>query len=118
CWPRGHLSRNSQPPFPFSPVMAEPQIETALNESRILVLGTEVLVGAEFTAVFQSSFAKLPALSQGLVVGALALLLLALALVMSPTAFHQLAEHGRPTPALNRYVTRIISLALFPFALS
>ncbi len=31
------------------------KVKTALDESRMLVLGTQVLMGAEFTAVFQSS---------------------------------------------------------------
>jgi hypothetical protein len=93
------------------------RIKTALDESRILVLGTQVLMGSEFTAVFQSSFSKLPTLSQYLVIGALVLLLVALTFFMSPAPYHQLAEHGEPTERFCRYVTRMIGLALFPFAL-
>src|SRR3954465_15598359 len=93
------------------------KIKTALDESRILVLGTQVLVGAQFTAGFQSSFPKTPSLSQYLGLGALSVLLIALVCFISPAPYHQLAERGQPTERFNRFVTRVIGLALFPFAL-
>jgi len=36
------------------------KLENALNESRILILGAQVLVGFGFRSVFQEGFPKLP----------------------------------------------------------
>lgn len=93
-------------------------VEKALNESRILVLGTQVFVGAQFFAVFAGSFGKLPRLSQYLAVGTLVPLLLALALFMAPAPYHQLVERGASTQRFQRFITRVISLALGPFAVA
>lgn len=94
------------------------KIEDALNEGRILVLGMQVLIGAQYNSAFASGFQKLPDLSQGLMVGALAPLLLAMTLMMAPAPYHQLVEKGQNTRPFLEFVNRMLALAPFPFAVA
>jgi hypothetical protein len=94
------------------------KIQNALDESRMLILGAEILVGFEFTAAFQEGFKHLSIPSQNLNLVALVLMLLTLALLISPAAFHQLTEKGQDSVALHRFTTHIMEMALLPFALA
>jgi Family of unknown function (DUF6328) len=94
------------------------KIQNALDESRMLILGAEILVGFEFTAVFQEGFKHLSIPALNLNLGALVLMLLTLALLISPAAFHQLTEKGQDSVALHRFTTHIMEMALLPFALA
>jgi hypothetical protein len=94
------------------------QIKIALDEARILVLGAQVLVGLEFRTIFEKRFPELARGDQFLKLAGLWLLLLALAVVMSPAARHRLVERGRATVDFHRFVTRACCAALLPFALA
>ena len=92
------------------------KIQNALDESRMLILGAEILVGFEFTAVFQEGFKHLSIASQNLNLGALVLMLITVALLISPAAFHQLTERGQDSVALHQFTTHVMEMALLPFA--
>ncbi len=92
------------------------KIQNALDESRMLILGAEILVGFEFTAVFQEGFKHLSIASQNLNLGALVLMLITVALLISPAAFHQLTERGEDSLALHQFTTHVMEMALLPFA--
>ncbi len=94
------------------------RLQMALDESRMLVLGMQVLVGFGYNAVFTEGFAKLPETSQYIRLFSLELMLVALAFAMSPAPFHQLVGRGNNSPASLRHVTRAVGLALLPFAAS
>ena len=94
------------------------KVENALNEARMLVLGAQVLVGFQFRSVFEPGFDKLPLPSQLLKVVGLGLMLVAVALIISPAAYHRLVEQGEDTPEIHRYTTRLMTWALLPFALA
>ncbi|HEX7313652.1 MAG TPA: DUF6328 family protein [Pyrinomonadaceae bacterium] len=93
------------------------KVENALNEARMLVLGAQVLVGFQFRSVFEPGFDQLPLPSQLLKMLALGLLLVAVALIISPAAYHRLVEQGEDTHAIHRYTSRLMSFALLPFSL-
>lgn len=92
------------------------KIKISLDESRMLVLGMQVLIGFGYNAVFTTGFARLPETSQYIKLFSLGLLLVALAFSMSPAPFHQLVGRGNNSPASLRHVTRAAGLALLPFA--
>ncbi|HEX8557779.1 MAG TPA: DUF6328 family protein, partial [Pyrinomonadaceae bacterium] len=91
------------------------KVENALNEARMLVLGTQVLVGFQFRAVFEKGFDSLPLTSQALNLCGLGLLLLALGLIISPAAYHRLVERGEDTDEIHRYTSKLMAWALLPF---
>jgi DMSO reductase anchor subunit len=92
------------------------KITNALDESRILILGTQVLVGFQYRSTFESGFEKLPLSSQYLRMGTLGLMLITLALLLSPGAYHRIVEKGEDTENLHRFTTSIMDWALLPFA--
>ncbi|PYS50256.1 MAG: hypothetical protein DMF68_07795 [Acidobacteria bacterium] len=94
------------------------KIQLALDESRMLVLGSQVLLGFQYRSVFEPGFQKLPVLSQYLKLGGLCLLLVALGLLLSTAAHHRVVEGGEDTHQLHRFTTKVMNCALLPFAIA
>jgi DMSO reductase anchor subunit len=92
------------------------KIQNALDEGRMLVLGSQVLLGFQFRSAFEQGFEKLPVASQYLKMGALGLMLLALGLLIAPGAYHRIVEEGEDTEDLHRFTTKVMDYALLPFA--
>jgi hypothetical protein len=94
------------------------RLKQGLAEARILVLGAEILLGFQFRAFLQPGFERLPVTAQYAKLAGLALLLIALALVISPAPFHRLAERGEDTRRMHHVVSSVMNVALIPFALA
>ena len=92
--------------------------ENALNETRMLILGAQVLIGFDFQAAFQPAFDRLPPQAQYLEVLGLTLMLVAVGLLIAPGAFHQITESGNDTPRLLDFTGHLAAFALLPFALA
>jgi hypothetical protein len=90
--------------------------KNALDETRMLVLGSQVLIGFDFQSAFQPGFARLSEPTQHVKLVGLGLMLIALGLLIAPGAFHQIVECGNDSRRLIEYTGRIASLALLPFA--
>ena len=94
------------------------KVQNALDEARMLVLGSQVLLGFQFKSALETGFDKLPVATQYLKMGGLSLLVFTLALLMAPAPFHQLVEKGEDTLTLHRYATGLMRIALLPFAVA
>jgi uncharacterized protein DUF6328 len=94
------------------------RIQNVLDETRILILGAQILLGFDYRAFFEPRFGELPAWARAARLLALCLLVVALAVVVSPSCFHQLVEGGRDTGRLHRFASRAISVALLPIAVA
>jgi hypothetical protein len=94
----------------------EPRTQDALNESRILVLGVQVLLGFQYSSVLEPAFASFPRTSQLLDLVALALLGIAFGLFAAPAPNHLLVWSDHEGPELQRFVTLAVGIALMPFA--
>jgi hypothetical protein len=92
------------------------KIQNALDEARMLVLGSQVLLGFQFRSFFEPGFARLPPSSQYLKACALGLMLVAVGLLLTPGAYHRIVERGEDTHALHRFATALMDYALLPFA--
>lgn len=93
------------------------RITNALNETRMLILGAQILLGFQLNAVFESGFARLGPVARRLDLAALALMSVALACLIAPAPFHRLVEGGMDTQRLHDFTTRMAEWALFPFGL-
>jgi hypothetical protein len=93
-------------------------VKTALDETRMLVLGAQVLLGFEFSGVFRDGFESLPLHARYLDGIALLLLIVTLALLITPETYHDLVEIGPETGRFHQLITRMADCALLPFALS
>lgn len=94
------------------------KIQNGLDETRMLVLGGQVLLGFFLRAIFQEQFTQLPVLSQRMVLTAVALLLFALALLFTPGTFHRLVEQGHDSERLQRLISRVMYPVLVPFSVA
>jgi len=80
--------------------------------------GMPGLFGFQTSAVFNNDFAELPIWEFRLHLCALCLNELAIALMMTPAAYHRLSHPGEVTYAIVRRYSRLISTAMFPLTLS
>jgi hypothetical protein len=94
------------------------KIKTALNETRLLILGAQVLLGFQFQAFFQDGFSELSAVSQHLCLAGLMLVLLSVTLLVMPSMQHRLVEMGQSSERLVSATSFLTGLGLVPLALS
>ncbi len=94
------------------------KIENALNETRILVLGIQILIGFGFRGFYEPGFSRMSPETQQLQLVALGLMLLGFGILMLPVPYHRIVLHGRNTAHLHRLATMTVSCGLLPFALA
>jgi hypothetical protein len=94
------------------------KLENALNESQILILGAQVLIGFGFRTIFERGFFKLSFTLQEVKLVSLGMMIIALGLLVSPVAHHRIVEREQPAPELHNFTQSVITYALLPFALA
>ena len=93
------------------------KLKTALDETRLLILGVQILLGFEFQCVSQDGFDGLGAGAKHLSLGSLGLVLLSTAILITPSMQHRLVEVGQSTPRLIGATNRLTGLALLPLTI-
>src|SRR5438270_10088922 len=96
----------------------EEKVKIALDESRMLVLGAQVLVGFGYRAAFERSFASLSPSIQYSMLGSLGILLVGVALLLSTGAYHRIVHKGQATKDMHSFATKVMDLALLPFLIA
>jgi len=94
------------------------RVKTALDETRLLILGAQILFGFHLNSAFQNAFAELSSSSRALHATSFLLMAAAVALLIAPSLQHQIVEGGRATPRIVTATARLAAAALLPFALS
>ena len=94
------------------------KVKCALDETRMLMIGSQILIGLQYRSVFEQGFEKLPAVSQYLKMAALVMMLLVAGLLISAGSYHRIVEEGEDSSELHDFVTRVMDLALLPFAVA
>jgi Family of unknown function (DUF6328) len=94
------------------------RIKIALDETRLLILGSQVLFGFLFQSAFQTGFETLSRASQYLVCAALTLMVLSIGCLIAPSMQHRIVEAGQSTPRLERAASTFAAWALLPFIAS
>src|ERR1700710_1778772 len=93
-------------------------VQTALDELRMQMLGTQVLFGFQLQGAFQESFAAASGSVKLTDFVALSLIVLTLGLLISAPAQHRLVDKGRDTHRIFNSSKRLAELALAPLALA
>src|SRR5919206_92802 len=93
------------------------KIKTTLDEARILILGSQVLLGFQFRSAFEAGFEKLPEHAQYLKLCGLGLMTVAVGLLMTPAAYHRIVERGEETEHFHRFAGRVLLAVMVPLAL-
>ncbi|HVZ93473.1 MAG TPA: DUF6328 family protein [Phycisphaerales bacterium] len=93
------------------------KIQNALDECRMLILGGQVLISVSAESVYEPGFPELSAAGRWACALAMAALVFAVGLLMWPAAYHRIVSEGDDSPALHRFATRMLCLALPPIAI-
>ena len=89
-----------------------------IEEARMILPGIQALFGFQLIAVFNQRFTELSSRLQLLHFAALLLIVLAIALIMTPAAYHRMAERGVVTRRFTTLGSWLIAGAMVPFAFS
>lgn len=95
----------------------ERKLKLALDESRLLILGAQVLFGFQFQATFQDLFAAIPDVSRWIHSAGLVLLLVSMCFLIAPSLYHQIVFAGESRIAAIRTATWFAGASLLPFTL-
>lgn len=102
--------------------MEQPQsrikISFALDETRMLILGAEVILGFQYQSILQDHFLELPKWNQYLQLTALLLMIFTLTMLIAPSMHHQITFDGKRRKTVVSYINFCIQCALLPFILS
>src|SRR4051812_39155676 len=93
------------------------KFKTALDETRLLMLGSQILFGFQFNGTFQAGIEELSVSMKRLDAAALLLMSITIALLITPSARHRLAN-GEIDHSLLRATTFFAGAALLPFSIS
>jgi hypothetical protein len=94
------------------------KVKNALDEARILVLGTQVLLGFQYRAFFEKGWEALPPADRRCELGALFALLLTVGALFLPAARHRLVEQGNDSGRFLRFTMLVVRFALAPFGIA
>jgi hypothetical protein len=99
-------------------VSAERKFHIALDETRLLMLGAQILYGFQFQSVFQEGMENASRAVRATDAAALLLMTVTVGLLIAPSARHRITSDGAISQAMFRYVRRCGSFALIPFSMS
>ena len=93
------------------------KLKTALDESRLLILGAQVLFGFAFQAVFQDLFKEVQPASQALQCAGLGFMLLSICFLIAPSLYHQIIYEGESRPGALDYASWFAGASVLPLTL-
>jgi hypothetical protein len=95
----------------------EEETKTTIEEARMVLPGIQALFGFQLIAVFNTRFHDFTSLEQTLHLVALLFIASAIALIMTPAAYHRIAERGTVSRRFVDLASRFLELALMPLML-
>jgi uncharacterized protein DUF6328 len=108
----------ARPDCSISVMKLSEKVKLGLDETRMLILGAQILLGFELRGAFQDGFETLPAHSRYLEALALGFMVCTVALLIAPGPYHRIVEEGEDSGPLHQFVTLVADLALLPLALA
>jgi Family of unknown function (DUF6328) len=101
---------------PMQKTSLDDKIRHALTEARVVLPGTQAMLGFQLTGVFQSGFDDLATSSKVIHLVGFIFLGISVIVLMLPAAYHRIAEHGEDTEPLHRLTSVCIMLAMITLA--
>jgi len=90
------------------------RVGLALTEARVVLPGAQAMLGFQFVTMFTSAFEELPQSSKLVHLACLSLIALTVILLITPAAFHRIAEHGMDSERLVGLTGRFVMAATVP----
>jgi len=100
------------------PASLEEETRTVIEEARMILPGIQAFFGFQLIAIFNNRFQDLTQAEQVLHLVALMMLAVSIALIMTPAAYHRIAERGMVSRRFVELASRCLECAMFPFMLS
>jgi hypothetical protein len=94
------------------------ELQHTLEEARTVIPGLQALFGFQLIVAFHPSFLQLESLLKVVQLGALVALALAIALIMTPAAYHRMALRGKVSRPLIDIASRLIAYAMAAFTIA
>lgn len=94
------------------------EMRNVVEEARMVIPGVQALFGFQTVATFNNRFQDLPMSGVVAHLIALAMLVLSVALLMTPAAYHRLAERGQVSRKMIIFSSRLITGGMIPLMLS
>jgi hypothetical protein len=94
------------------------KVKTALDETRLLILGGQVLFGFQLNSVFQEAFADLAESTRLVTCFGQFLMVVSIALLIAPSMQHRIIEGGEDSNRIHRVTSLYAGWALLPFEIS
>src|SRR4029453_9013295 len=88
--------------------------QEVIDEARIVLPGIQALFGFQLIAVFNERFHSLPSLEQDLHYAALILVAMAIAVIMTPAAYHRIVEQTTVSEFFIKLASWLIAAAMLP----
>jgi Family of unknown function (DUF6328) len=95
----------------------EEETRTVIEEARMVLPGIQAVFGFQLIAVFNNGFHSLTPSEQLMHLVALVLIMIAIALIMTPASYHRIAERGAVSRRFVEMASRLLALAMFPLML-
>ena len=90
------------------------EMRNILEEARMVIPGIQALFGFQTMAVFNQRFEELPHSAVTVYLLGLGLIALSIALLMTPAAYHRIAERGQVSRKMIVLASRLITAGLVP----
>jgi hypothetical protein len=116
-WLRRRESKVSAVRLPASEQTAlHDKVQMMLTEARVVLPGIEGIIGFQLVIPMSVAFAGIPAEARYMHFAALFMVALSSILLLSPAAVHRLAFHGSDSTRFLSIGSRLLTVALAPFA--
>jgi uncharacterized protein DUF6328 len=89
------------------------KIKQVLTELRMVLPGTQALLGFQFVIILMPNFEKIPAEARWVHMGSLAAIAISAILLITPAAYHRIVERGEDSEEFHNFAGRILLLAMF-----
>lgn len=93
-------------------------LRNVLEEARMVLPGIQALIGFQTMAVFNQRFSTMPDEVKTAYLVALGLLILGMGLLMTPAAYHRLAERGMVSLRMINLSSTLITTGMVPLMLA
>lgn len=94
------------------------ETKAALDDSRTLMLGSQILLGFQLEAPFQDAFETLSITEKSMLLGVVPVVVGVIGLLIAPSARHRLVERGEASRRFNGFISRMVAITIPLFALA
>jgi hypothetical protein len=93
------------------------RVNQVMTEARVVLPGAQAMLGFQFITFFEKSFQELPTYVKMVHLVCASLIAVTVVLLMTPAAFHRVAEAGEESERLVRVAGRCVVGAMIPLAM-